>query len=82
MEKIIMNEKVNIPWLLRMNRIKKGLRIKELAELSGVALSSVAGIEKGNWKKRIGIDVVVKLSKALDISIDDLVVEKELVRGE
>lgn len=81
MEKIIMNEKVNIPWLLRMNRIKKGLSIKELAELSGVGLTSVARIESGNWKK-IGIDIIVKLSKALDISIDDLVVEKELVRGE
>ena len=77
-----MNEKVNIPWLLRMNRIKKGLSIKQLAELSGVGLTSVAGIENGSWKKRIGIDVIVKLSKALNISIDDLVVEKELVRGE
>ncbi|MFQ8921932.1 MAG: helix-turn-helix domain-containing protein [Clostridium paraputrificum] len=82
MEKIIINESVNIPWLLRMNRIKKGLSIKELANLSGVALSSVAGIEKGNWKKRIGIDVIVKLSKALEIPVDDLVVEKEFVRSE
>ena len=82
MEKIIINESVNIPWLLRMNRIKKGLSIKELANLSGVALSSVVGIEKGNWKKRIGIDVIVKLSKALEIPVDDLVVEKEFVRSE
>ena len=65
-----------------MNRIKKGLSIKELANLSGVALSSVVGIEKGNWKKRIGIDVIVKLSKALEIPVDDLVVEKEFVRSE
>nr|WP_278679981.1 helix-turn-helix transcriptional regulator [Clostridium paraputrificum] len=81
MEKIIMNESVNIPWLLRMNRIKKGLSIKELANLSGVALTSVAGIESGSWK-RIGIDIIVKLSKALEISVDDLVVEKEFVRSE
>ncbi len=76
-----MNESVNIPWLLRMNRIKKGLSIKELANLSGVALTSVAGIESGSWK-RIGIDIIVKLSKALEISVDDLVVEKEFVRSE
>ena len=81
MEKIIMNEKVNIPWLLRMNRIKKGLKMEELANLSGVSITSVVGIETGHWN-RIGIDIIVKLSKALDISIDDLVVEKEFVRSE
>ncbi|MDB2104820.1 MULTISPECIES: helix-turn-helix domain-containing protein [Clostridium] len=79
MEKIIVNESVNIPWLLKMNRIKKGLNQNELAKLSGVSLTSVTGIESGSWNK-IGIDIIVKLSKALDISVDDLVVEKEFVR--
>ncbi|MFR2527065.1 MAG: helix-turn-helix domain-containing protein [Clostridium paraputrificum] len=55
-----MNEKVNIPWLLRMNRIKKGLKMEELANLSGVSITSVVGIESGHWN-RIGIDIIIQL---------------------
>ena len=57
---------------LRKIRKKKGLSQEKLARLADISLNTLAKIELGFAKKPI-IQTVVKLSKALEISIDELV---------
>ena len=60
---------------VRRIRKKKGLTQEKLARLADISLNTLAKIELGFAKKPI-IQTVVKLAKALDISIDELVKER------
>ena len=61
---------------VRRIRKKKGFTQEKLARLADISLNTLAKIELGFAKKPI-IQTVVKLAKALDISIDELVKEKK-----
>lgn len=61
---------------LKNIRDKKKLGIRELERISGVANSTIINIEKGKYKNPT-IDTVSKLSKALDVTIDELVYGKK-----
>lgn len=52
-------------------RIEKNMSLRELAEKSGVSKSHINAIESG--RKKPGIEVLYLLSKALDVSINDLI---------
>lgn len=56
---------------LKLLRESKGLTLKELSENSGVHLSYISSLERGE-KSNPSIDVVKKLSKALDITEQEL----------
>lgn len=60
-----------VTLLINRTRTSKGLSIKKLSQLSGVSRSSISEIETTN---RIpNIFTMVKLAKALECGIDDLV---------
>ena len=61
---------------LRKLRKKKGLSQEKLARLADISLNALTKIESG-FAKKPTIQTVVKLAKALDISIDELVKERE-----
>ena len=61
---------------VRRIRKKKGLTQEKLARLADISLNTLAKIELGFAKKPI-IQTVVKLAKALEITIDELVKEKK-----
>ena len=65
---------------VRRIRKRKGLTQEKLARLADISLNTLAKIELGFAKKPI-IQTVVKLAKALEVSIDELVKEeKQAVR--
>lgn len=64
---------------VRRIRKKKGLTQEKLARLADISLNTLAKIELGFAKKPI-IQTVVKLAKALEISIDELVREVAMYR--
>jgi transcriptional regulator with XRE-family HTH domain len=59
---------------VRKLRKKKGLSQEKLARLADISLNALTKIESG-FAKKPTIQTVVKLSKALEVSIDDLVRE-------
>lgn len=59
---------------LRTQRKKKGLTQKQLAEMCGISESAINRIESG--KRQPSFDVLQKLSKALDCSVDHLLTGK------
>lgn len=61
---------------LRKLRKKKGLSQEKLARLADISLNALTKIESG-FAKKPTIQTVVKLAKALEVSIDDLVKERE-----
>jgi transcriptional regulator with XRE-family HTH domain len=61
---------------LRKLRKKKGLSQEKLARLADISLNALTKIESG-FAKKPTIQTVVKLAKALEVSIDELVKEKE-----
>lgn len=62
---------------LRRLRKKKGLSQEKLARLADISLNTLTKIESG-FAKKPTIQTVVKLAKALGISIDELVKEGKL----
>lgn len=56
---------------IKEERESRGLTQKELATLSGVSYSTLTKIETGIIKNP-SIEIIVKLAKELDISIDKL----------
>lgn len=56
---------------IKKRRLKKELTQKELAKLAGIAETTLVGIEKGKVKPTQF--VLYKLSRAFDITIDELV---------
>ncbi len=59
---------------LRKIRIKKGLSQEKVARLADISLNTLTKIESG-FAKKPTIQTVVKLAKALDVRIEDLVAE-------
>ncbi len=57
---------------LKRMRKKKGLSQEKLARLADISLNTLTKIESG-FAKKPTIQTVVKLAKALEISLDDLV---------
>ncbi len=64
---------------VRKIRKKKGFSQEKLARLADISLNTLAKIELGFAKKPI-IQTVVKLAKALEVSIDELVREVAMYR--
>ena len=61
---------------LKNIRNEKKLGIRELERISGVANSTIINIEKGKYKNPT-IITIMKLAKALDVTIDELVYGKK-----
>ena len=61
---------------LAKHRLKRDLTQRELARLSGVSYNTIIKIERGGITNP-KIETVVKLSKALNISIDNLIWRKK-----
>jgi len=61
---------------LAKHRIKRDLTQRELARLSGVSYNTIIKIERGGITNP-KIETVVKLAKALKISIDSLIGDKD-----
>lgn len=62
---------------LRRLRKKKGLSQEKLARLADISLNTLTKIESG-FAKKPTIQTVVKLAKALGVSIDELVKKGKL----
>ena len=58
---------------LKQERKKRNLSRKELAKMSGVSVYTVINIEIGRSGDDILLGTVLKLAKALDLSILDLI---------
>jgi transcriptional regulator with XRE-family HTH domain len=56
--------------IIKQRRMELGLSIRALAKKAGVSNPYICQIEKGD--RSFSIDVLLKLSKALNISIDRL----------
>lgn len=61
---------MHIKILLKQVREEKGVTLKRLSEKSGVSTSHISDIEK-NFKMP-SLLVMVKIAKALDVSVTDL----------
>ena len=61
---------MHIEILLKQVREEKGVPLKKLSEKSGVSTSHISDIEK-NFKMP-SLLVMVKIAKALDVSVTDL----------
>ena len=61
---------------LRKLRKEKGLSQEKLARLSGISLNTLTKIESG-FAKKPTIQTVVKVAKALEVSLDELVNRKK-----
>lgn len=68
----------NINYLknLAEHRLKRNLTQRELAKKSGVSYNTIIKIERGGITNP-KIETVVKLAKALNISIDNLIGRKK-----
>lgn len=62
---------------LKRIRTEKGLSIRELQRMSGVSHTIIMNIESGKSKNPTIIPIM-KLSRALDVTIDELVYGKEV----
>lgn len=69
------NEKINLSDKLRMYRAKNRLTQKELAEKSGLSTATIYGTEN-NKERRLELETILRISDALDISLEELIVEK------
>lgn len=56
---------------LKIARIKKGLSQKQLADKVGISPATVSKAETGKFDLRLS--TLVKLSKVLDVSIEELI---------
>lgn len=60
-------------WL-KEKRIEKGLTMAQLAEKLLITESYYSLIEAGERQKKMDVVIVVRLSKALDIPITDIII--------
>jgi len=58
---------------LKRIRTKRGMTQERLAELTGISTNFVSELERG--LKAPGLVVIVKLSKALDVSVHELLTD-------
>lgn len=64
---------------LKLERVRKKITQGELSELSGVSITTISRIEKwGIIKADVKISNLVKLAKALDIPVEELIKEEEV----
>ncbi len=66
---------MKINFKIKEKRQKKGLSQIELSKISGVCKSNIGAIEIGVIKKPSFIDIL-RISKALDVSVYELFEEK------
>ncbi len=60
---------------LKISRMRKGLTQEELAEKIGMAKITISAYEIGRAKP--SLDVLIKLSDVLEVSLDELLGRKE-----
>lgn len=60
---------------IRKARIAKGLYLKEVAYELGISVPNLSQFENG--KRKPNINILIKLSKILDVSVDYLLNKKE-----
>lgn len=63
-----MNDREELGVLLADLRHKKGLTVRQLAELTGIGFSYISKIERGKYNA--GIDIIGKLCDALGAKIE------------
>ncbi len=57
---------------LKRTRIEKKLSLERIARLADLSLNTIVKIENGT-NKNPTIETLIKISKALEISVDDLI---------
>lgn len=65
-----MKNNKKIACKLKISRAKKGLTIDELVDKSGVSKATIINLEKGT--KSFRLETLLKVSKVLDIEIENL----------
>lgn len=68
-------EEVNLGMQLRVNRIRKGLSVKELSKKSGVSVMAIDCAENGKVKNT-RLDIIIRWADVLNISLEELIVER------
>ena len=64
---------------LKVERIKKNFTQSKLSELSNVSITTISRIEKwGLLKADVKFSNLIKLAKALDITIEELIKDQEV----
>lgn len=71
-------EKVNLGMQLKVNRVRNGYTVKELSKKSGVSTSAINYWETGKGTD-MRLDVIIRLAEALDISLEELIVERRIL---
>ena len=75
---ICFEECVNLGTQLKVNRVRRGYTVEELSRKSGVSVSAINYWESGKGSNmRLGI--TIKLAEALDIALEELIVERKVV---
>jgi transcriptional regulator with XRE-family HTH domain len=64
---------------LREIRERKGVSLRALKKISGVAVSSIARFEAGQGDPQLS--TLRKLAKALNITVAELIVERTMGKG-
>ena len=77
---IEIKEKVNLGSQLRVNRVRQGYTIKELAKISGVSVTTINWAESKR-REKVRLDLIIKLAKSLNISLEEIIVERKIVSG-
>jgi len=62
---------------LRKLRLERGLSLRDLEKLSGVAYSGICRMENGEYLPNI--KTLLKLARALNVRVEDLIDDEELV---
>ncbi|MBS6502206.1 MAG: helix-turn-helix domain-containing protein [Clostridium sp.] len=68
-------ERVNLGMQLRINRIRAGLSVKELARKSSISATSINWVENGR-SKNIRLDSIIRIADTLNISLEEIIVER------
>ncbi|MDU2674232.1 MAG: helix-turn-helix transcriptional regulator [Clostridium sp.] len=71
-------ERVNLGMQLKVNRVRKGYTVKELSKKSGVSTSAINYWETGKGTD-MRLDVIIRLAEALNISLEELIVERRIL---
>jgi transcriptional regulator with XRE-family HTH domain len=61
-----MNDAMNIPEIIRIYRIDRGMNLSQLAQVVGVSISYLSRLERGSIK-RPSYDVLRRIEEALDV---------------
>lgn len=75
---ICFEECVNLGSQLKVNRIRQGYTIKELAQISGVSVTTINWAESKR-REKVRLDLIIKLASSLNISLEELIVERKVV---